>query len=186
MPVPVFAVGEVLTAANMNQVGLWKVASGTLSTATTDFVGCFTDDFTNYRILIDGASLSGTGTFFYQMLSGTTPATGATDYQSAFTGLTSGNAASNSNSAGTNVGNFGCLNIGANNLKILAVSADIFNPKVTERTVVISAAVTHPSALAHRHGVSYHNLANAYDGIRITTTTATTMTGNVTIYGYRK
>jgi hypothetical protein len=186
MPVPDFSPGEVLTAAAMDSIGLWKVASGTLSTATTDFVGCFTDDFTNYRILIDGASLNNTGTFFYQMLSGTTPATGATDYQSAFTGLTSGNAATNSNSAGTNVGNFGCLNIGANNLKILAVAADIFNPKVTERTVVISAAVTHPSALAHRHGISYHNLANAYDGIRITTTTATTMAGNVTIYGYRK
>jgi hypothetical protein len=42
---PDFSSGAVLTAAQMNSVGLWKVASGSLSTATTNFQGCFTSDY---------------------------------------------------------------------------------------------------------------------------------------------
>jgi hypothetical protein len=186
MPVPDFSPGEVLTAAAMDSIGLWKIASGTLSTATTDFVGCFTSDYTNYRIIIDGLSFSATGTLHYRMLSGTTPATGATDYQHSYTGLTVGGAASNANNAGTDIGNFGTLNIGANNLPICSVAADILNPQTALRTLVISSTVLHPSALANRNGMSYHNVAASYDGIRISTFTATTVSGNVTIYGYRK
>ena len=73
MPVPDFSPGEVLTAAAMDSIGLWKVASGTLSGTATNFVGCFTSDYTNYRIVVDGITFNTTGDVYIQFLNNTTP-----------------------------------------------------------------------------------------------------------------
>ena len=182
---PDFTSGAVLTAAQMNSVGLWKVASGSLSSATTNFQGCFTSDYNNYRIVVDRLSFNATGDIYIRMLSGATPSSGATDYQYAFTGLTSAAAAANINSAGTNAGFLGASNNGFNNAQVCSVSLDIYSPAVTQRTIFTVASISHPSAVAHRTGALYHNLATAFDGIQFLTLSATTFTGNVTIYGYR-
>lgn len=80
MPVPVFSTGEVLTAAAMNAVGLWRVttctvtsAGGTAATASNGVVtvgtgntsvtvnNAFSADYARYRVTIDGVlgSLNG-------------------------------------------------------------------------------------------------------------------------------
>lgn len=80
MPVPVFSTGEVLTAANMNAVGLWRItgctvtsAGGTAATASNGVItvgtnntsltisSAFSSDFTNYRIVINGITGSAVG-----------------------------------------------------------------------------------------------------------------------------
>ena len=49
---PDFSVGQVLTAAQMNAVGLWKVGTLTVTNATSGFTDtAFTSDFKNYRIM---------------------------------------------------------------------------------------------------------------------------------------
>jgi hypothetical protein len=185
MPVPDFSPGEVLTAAAMDSIGLWKVASGALSGVSTNFVGCFTSDYNNYRIVVDRLSFNATGDIYIRMLSGTTPASGATEYQYAFTGLTSAGGAANITNAGTNAGFIGASNNLFNNGAVSSVSADIYSPAVTQRTIFTISSISHPSAVAHRTGALYHNPTTAYDGIQFLTLTATTFTGNVTIYGYR-
>jgi hypothetical protein len=76
MPVPVFTAGEVLTAANMNQIGLWKVASGSiaLTTSPVNITGVFDDTkFSNYRVLFNVTDRSGANSFYIKFIAGTTP-----------------------------------------------------------------------------------------------------------------
>ena len=71
---PDFTSGQILTAAQMNSVGLWKVASGTLSLTTTasDVLACFTSDYTNYRLLMNITARSTTSQLNMRYLIGST------------------------------------------------------------------------------------------------------------------
>jgi hypothetical protein len=61
MPVPDFSPGEVLTAAAMDQVGLWLVKSQTVGSTVgaVDITSCFNSNFRNYRVTFEGGSQSG-------------------------------------------------------------------------------------------------------------------------------
>lgn len=49
---PVFSAGAVLTAAQMNAVGMWKITSESFSAVSSKPISnCFTSDFDNYRIV---------------------------------------------------------------------------------------------------------------------------------------
>lgn len=64
MPVPVFTSGEVLTAANMNKVGMWRIQSQTFtSQIQIDFLNVFTSNFMSYRIIFDQITASAAGEF---------------------------------------------------------------------------------------------------------------------------
>lgn len=107
MPVPVFTTGEVLTAANMNQVGLWLVKSQTVGSGVSSVTvtGAFSADYDNYRIIyanatgssidwlnmtLNGASgVSYTwGHYFIQIgvTTGSTTSAGATSWRTAVMG----------------------------------------------------------------------------------------------------
>lgn len=94
MPVPVFTTGEVLTAADMNKVGLWLIKSQTVGTAVASvtLTSVFSSDFENYVIEYNGgtgstaqsialqfgpSSVTGYNTSYYQILSYGTYSTGA-------------------------------------------------------------------------------------------------------------
>lgn len=183
---PTFSAGAVLTAAQMNAIGMWRVASGTLSTATTDFQSVFTSDFTNYRIVMDQLLLSGAGDIYWRLLSGSTPATG-TDYGWAFNGYTSAPAAADSGGSNQSLAYTGVtMTAGVANLRVSACTIDLMNPQVAERTFALTQAATITNVYRGLSGAAAHNLTTAYDGIRFLTNSAVTMGGNVTIYGYRK
>jgi len=75
MPVPDFSPGEVLTAAAMDSIGLWKIASGTLSLSTTptNVTGVFSSAYKNYRVLLNITARSASNRFDWKYLVGTTP-----------------------------------------------------------------------------------------------------------------
>jgi hypothetical protein len=53
MPVPDFSPGEVLTAAAMDSIGLWKVTSATVTAQPTLTVdNCFSANYANYRVIV--------------------------------------------------------------------------------------------------------------------------------------
>jgi hypothetical protein len=58
MSFPSFATGEVLTAADMNAVGLWLVKTVTVGSGTSvvPVTSCFSSDYDNYKILISGVN----------------------------------------------------------------------------------------------------------------------------------
>jgi hypothetical protein len=62
---PDFSTGQVLTAAMMDQIGLWKVSGGTFTAATTFDVTGFISDYHRYRVVISTRRVDvvGMGTF---------------------------------------------------------------------------------------------------------------------------
>jgi hypothetical protein len=56
MTYPTFAVGEILTAASMNAVGLWLVKTQTIGTGVSSVpvTGVFSSDYDNYKIVVSG------------------------------------------------------------------------------------------------------------------------------------
>jgi hypothetical protein len=53
MGFPSFNAGEVLTAADMNAVGLWKVTTATVTAQPTLTVdNCFSANYANYRVIV--------------------------------------------------------------------------------------------------------------------------------------
>jgi hypothetical protein len=185
MPVPDFSPGEVLTAAAMDSIGMWLVASGPLATATTNFVGCFTGDFTNYRIVVDSVETSGNTDFSFRMLSGTTPASGG-DYNIAMVGISDIAGAENRTQVNQSLGYTGFTNVGTFNVPIGSFVFDVYGPQIAQRTFFTINATTHTGNFIGRAGMVVHKLTTAYDGIQFLTNSAVTVGGNVTIYGYRK
>jgi hypothetical protein len=185
MPVPDFSPGEVLTAAAMDSIGLWRVASGTLSGTAVNFANCFTSDFTNYHIVFDSVTWSAGGDVLYQFLNGTTPNT-TSNYYWAYTGLTITNAATSSTNSSSSFGYTGMSTTVAFNVTMSSASIDVYAPLSAQRTFITSSALGHSLNFYHRHGMGGQNELLAFNGIRFLTNSATTFTGNVTIYGYRK
>jgi hypothetical protein len=186
MPVPDFSPGEVLTAAAMDSIGLWRVASGTLSGTAVNFEGCFTSDFTNYRIVIDSVTFSAGADIYYQFLSGSTPNATA-NYYWAQTGLTIANSSTSSTASSQTLGYTGVSVLAAFGATMASVSMDVYAPQsAAQRTFITMSAVGYSTNFYHRTGMSGQNELLAFDGIRFITATAPTFTGNVTIYGYRK
>jgi hypothetical protein len=133
MTYPSFSAGEVLRAADMNAVGLWRVGGGALSGSAVNFVGCFTSDYTDYRIVIDSVSASSSIDVYWQMLDGTTPATTA-NYSWAMYGLTENNTATNTAVAGGGFGYTGLSTNLASNV-LMGGSMDVYGPLLAQRTL---------------------------------------------------
>jgi len=190
MAIKTFTTGEVLTASDTNTYlansGLVYVTSGALSLTATNFEGCFTSTYTNYRILIDQISMSGAGDIYWQMLTNAT-VINAANYAWAYAGYNSAAAADNSG-AGGQVHAYTGLSLSAAvaNLKIGSISIDLFNPNVAQQTNAITQSASYLTSYRSLSGAGFHGLTTAYNGIRFTTSSAVTMAGNVTIYGYRK
>jgi hypothetical protein len=185
MPVPDFSPGEVLTAAAMDQVGLYKVAEGTLSSTATNIVGCFSSNFRNYKIVLDQVSLDPSGLIYWQLLDDITPNT--TNYRWALLGLTGLNVAVNTSTNVVQPAAFtGIENAaGVSNIILCTLTMDMMGPFIAQRTFSHTSSISFPSPNAFRYGHTMHNDSTAYDGIRFLTQSASTMAGNYTVYGYR-
>jgi hypothetical protein len=183
MPVPDFSPGEVLTAAAMDSIGLWKVASGSIASGTTNFVGCFTSAYNVYEIHFSNVrAASGAPTFAFRMLSGTSAA-GTSNYriQRLFAQATS----VGGSSATLTFGRIGFIGNGANFLSHYKMT--ITNPQLAKYTSAFSDGVYSDGSVFNyiERNNTVHTLANVYDGIQILTNAAATVEGTVTIYGVR-
>jgi len=69
MTFPVFAPGDVLAAADMNAVGLWKIGGATFTTVSAVSLptGTFTDDYDNYRVVFDISAVAADADFTARM-----------------------------------------------------------------------------------------------------------------------
>lgn len=188
---PVFSAGAVLTAAQMNAVGLWQVTptsvagtgvslSGSTVTAssstTANINGCFTSDFANYRIVISQFVASGTQAI-YMRLRTTTDATGL-DYSFGGTYrlfVGGGGDTYANNAAEWRIATVSTTPSGGG-------SYDILSPNLAKHTQYLGNMLNYDSGVVVS-GV--HKLANAYTGITIFTGSATTFSATIRIYGYR-
>jgi hypothetical protein len=183
MPVPDFSPGEVLTAAAMDSIGLWKVASANASSGSVlNISNCFTSDYTNYRITISARTSSATGLRMQLRAAGSN--LGTSGYYSVRIGYPyAGGAASIVND-----------NNGAQwNIAIIAdtteagATFDIYNPQIAQVTSYsfqgTDARTTGTGALISS---GFYNATTVVDGISINSGVQTFDSIIVTIYGYRK
>jgi hypothetical protein len=180
MTFPVFSAGEVLRAQDMNAVGLWKVASVSVTSGNVISVSnCFTSDYTNYRIVISNLKSTSNVSLTMQLQASGSPSSAGYQYGHAFIlfGTPSWNLVSTT-SASTWVapGNTN-TNPPSNG------SIDIYQPQVNQRTGMIAHYQSFDAAIfssgAHNDG------SNVYDGFRFTSA-GTFSSGTVTVYGYTK
>lgn len=185
---PTFTSGAVLTAAQMNAVGLWKVgtftANGTSRALVCDNV--FTSDFTNYKIVVKLASTSNTNTLYFQTIntSGTTVTSG---YFSASYGRDIATAGATTVTAlnNTTVVQFGYVANGTANPT--GAEFTIYGPRLTEWTTVTGQYTGVNSGAAYQAGSFYATInpsPNTMRGIRFDNSAGTNLTGVVSIYGY--
>ena len=191
---PDFTAGQVLTAAQMNAVGLWKMTptsatNGTIgangdvtfsAVASVNVNGCFTDDFNNYRIMFtDLRIITSNQDLLFRLRASGSDATGANyswgqiNYDNVSTVF--------SQSGGNAVTSATISRLGAGNFTTVAI--DIFQPKVATQTGANMHSGFSNGNYIWRNGGFIHGLSTAYDGFTIFPA-ANTFTGIISVYGY--
>lgn len=187
MTYPSFSVGEVLTAADMNAVGLWRVVptgatNGTVGTdgavtvgnAVTSVTvsGAFSSAYRNYRIIVSGGT-SSTGANLALTLG-----TANTGYYSSivytlFATSVVGGIGSN------NAANFPYAGIARTNWSHM--NLDVLNPQRAERTT-IGGPFINIDATGSVGG--FLDNTTAYTAFTLTPNSGTITGQRITIYGY--
>jgi len=176
MPAPIYSPGDILTAADMNMLGVYLVKTQTIGTAVSTAVvtSCFSTDYDSYRIVVTGGAASAGTSLTLQLGSSTASyyygGTLVTYSTGAVTGL-----------AGNNVANW-IVGVGTT----ANLHADV------RLNGVALAEITHYHAYdgnpvsQARNWSGVHNVATAYTGFTLATTGGATMTGGtIRVYGYK-
>jgi hypothetical protein len=190
MPVPDFSPGEVLTAAAMDSIGLWKVgeftASGTSRALVCDNI--FTTDFTNYRVIVRLSSTIATNACFYQYLDTSGVSVNTNYYGTAY----------GQDYAGGTTGFIGTLSLtsvqyvgyvpNSGSAVFLNAALDIYDPRTTTTHTAVNGMQTGISSGAYFHGGAVLGMMNApqgHRGLRFDNGGGGNLTGKVIVYGYR-
>jgi hypothetical protein len=186
MAIKTFTTGEVLTASDTNTYlansGLVYISTTTMAGATTQFVGAFTDEFTNYRAVFSYTVSSSSATYL-RWLVGTTPQSGNMISQDMYIVYSAGtfNASGRADQYGTFIAAFPTYPS--------TVSVDFYSPKASTYSSYSSQVGTvGVSATDGRMAIfGGRNIATTQmTGFEITTASAITLAGTMTLYGYRK
>jgi hypothetical protein len=175
---PDFTTGAVLTAAQMNAVGLWEVATLTITNATSGSIDTpFTSDYKNYRVVGTFTSTTAINVALTLRNSGGDVTASNYKYMDALVGY--GNTAwTIAGSAST--ANFPTIARTNDNGAESAVVFDILGPATATRTSVISNQ-TDQTLYRTMNGI--YNADTAMVGFKLSATTA--FTGTFRVYGYR-
>jgi hypothetical protein len=165
-----------------NPTGLELITSGSLSGTTTDFVGCFTNTYDNYLIVMDKLFSTANLDIYFQFLNGTTPHTSGYDW--AYLGYRSNTTNVNSAIAGHPRG-FTGITMESSGARIGSANLNVYGPKLSQRTFLTSHYYGFLNPWGFRVGGSHVDDGSQFDGIRFATNTAATFSGSVRIYGYR-
>jgi hypothetical protein len=178
---PVFVAGQVLTAAQMNAIGMWEVKSQTAFTSASVITidNIFTSDYTNYLIKLTATATSGSAVTGQYRVGGVAAATNYNTQAAEIANAT----------AWTVYKNTAQTNMDLASLANAQGSLDfyIFGPALAAQTnhyvhtSYSGATATVPGYLIRSGN---HSTATAYDGIAISFSVAAT--GTYTVYGYTK
>lgn len=178
MPVPVFTTGEVLTAANMNQVGLWRVGGGSFSAATSFDITGISSSYIYYKAVFS-MTTSVTAGLQAVLYDGTTArnslyyaGVGYADYANAVGGANSSNSTT-------------FFWAGQATSAYRSQTVIEFRRKASEQfTFTLQAFEANTFRAIHSAG--FRNATDAFDRIRITPAGGATATGEWRLYGYRE
>jgi hypothetical protein len=181
---PDFTSGAVLTAAQMNAVGLWEITSGTVSSGSSfDLTSVFTSDYDSYKLVLTQIRTASTGgSVQFRLLSGATPV--STGY---FYGGTQVDIALNAISVFRGNGAFE-LDSGAVVSSAGAMTTlEIHNPFIARQTAFNGQSTDSRNATGYG-GISYsgnQSSATSYNGIRVLSSAFAFTNCTYKLYGYR-
>jgi hypothetical protein len=188
MPVPDFSVGEVLTAAAMDSVGMWKIETKTFSAQTqVDFSGVFTSDYTNYRIVFDeySSTVSENQLFRFRDSSGVITTSNYFTNRIEQTGTTISGIP-----FGPSSGLFPTYAIASGTAAAnTAGYMDIFQPNVSGEYTRVNGMFTRTDSTTSMTSVvmtGFFNLTTVLTGFSLLRQSTATISGTVSVYGYRK
>lgn len=165
--------------------GLVLIKEQALSGTATNVTSCFSSTYTNYLIVGDSLSFSGTLDLYFRLLVGTTEQTG-TNYCWAFSGFSTGAATFTSSSVNQNWCYTGATNNGLNNQPFSQLFMNFSNPNVSARTVANVSVSSYSAAFYHYNGIVVYDNLTVCDGIRFISSNANTLGGTIRVYGYNK
>ena len=191
MPVPDFSPGEVLTAAAMDSIGLWRVAETTFTASNSITVdNCFSSSYNNYKIMIQWLQNTSSGGVFLKFKDSVGIVSTASYGYRAAGNFRSG--ASNLFAGFSNIDNLtstGGIFIGSTGAATRGfTSADIFSPNLAQLKNLqgqYMGTSDGTNTFINLQIGGWQDSNTQMVGLNIAPT-AGTMTGVVTIYGYRK
>lgn len=177
---PDFTAGQVLTAAQMNAIGMWLVKSQTIGSAVSSVTvtDAFTDDFEAYRIIIS-SGVASTDSFLQFNLDGST-----TGYYGSFiyhgygtTGPANAQAQGRQNQASW-------IYVGQASTNLITMDMTIVNPKLAKFTYFTSNGPAPSTGGFVSYASGYHAVATGYSAFRIVPNTGTLTGGTIRVYGF--
>jgi hypothetical protein len=174
---PDFTAGAVLTAAQMDAVGLWLVKSQTIGTGVASVVvdDAFSADYDNYRILVSGGAGSASAYLAFTLTGGSNV------YDSNFLYSTYGGGGASA--AGTSSGSSWPFSGSAQAGEGINMVLEIQQPFL-EKYTMFSAPLDNFELAGHSAG--RHRDATSFTGFTITPASGTLTGGTISVYGYRK
>jgi hypothetical protein len=186
MTYPSFSAGEVLRAADMNAVGLWKVASATATSGTTlDISNCFSSDYDAYKLVITDLRTTNDASFSLQLLNGSTPAT--TNYAWAFARVAYDATTPPAASGYPSYVSSWASQVSAGTVSS-AFTMEIFDPYLAQFSYFTCNSTDKRGVNGYGviNGAGVHATASSYTGIRVTLSANAFTNATATVYGYRK
>ena len=174
---PVFSAGAVLTASQMNAVGMWLVKSDTFTNGSSSktISNVFSSDYQNYRVVISNTRFSNNATAFKLTMSGTT---GSPFYYSGWYMTT------NTTMNGYNANASAYTEIAFTGLNMTSVTLDFINPNVASYSNIFSTWQSYGSN-------SYTGQINTWvidtvqhTGFTLSPGAGTFSGGNIDVFGY--
>lgn len=186
MTYPAFNSGEILTATDMNAVGLWKIETKSVTTASEiTFDGVFTSDYLNYLVTFAVNTATSTNVISWQERVSGSNANSSYSYAGTGIYLSAGSGFQNI-LAGQNISSGGVGSFdGASGSSGHAVF-EIHAPATSAYTSVTgrSSFATGNTGMYYVDIGSVHYVSNVYDGFRLFVASGN-FTATATVYGYR-
>jgi len=183
MPVPIFTTGEVLTAANMNQIGLWHITTVSPTPATTIAINnCFSSSFNSYRIIATpiGVAASISTDTSLQLRAG-----GVANVTQYYQTTIFAEAATLFSNSENNTASFRFLATASSTTVYNFVTAEIHSPFLATPTRYENVhSGWGGTNTRQRRTTGFHDHAISYDGFQLTA--PSNITATISVYGYNK
>jgi hypothetical protein len=178
---PTFSSGAVLTAAQMNTVGLWLIKTQTVGTgvASVSVTGAFSGDYNNYKIIYEGGRSSVSATVMQMSLGGIGT---ASYYSSGMQQLVTAAAVVTSNYSGLVAW---ILGYSGNNA--MRFDMELSNPNAVGSGKLMNTKYASYDSTNSYGGTASHVLISsaATTSFTIAANTGTLTGGTVYVYGYK-
>lgn len=181
MTYPSFSVGETLTSAAMNAVGLWLVKTHTISGTSATVTNCFNSNFDAYRIVISNFTSSSVDDVVIRFVNGSTPDSSNLYYSAR---LTSSSTTTSTNNAPATIGYTGLVSNTVAGGGVMEIQNPYSNTQAT--SFMGQGMDTRTIGSYIRFGGGIFNATTRFDGIYFSTVNGSyTMGGTIRVYGYR-